>query len=187
MLKNPDFTKSFDYRPYRQYNTKGSRCYEHFMSADWAWNQAVCFFPFFFAPVLTKAQDIIAEDPENYGAMFVPIILGSDKTTVSVATGHTEYWPIYGSISNIHNNIRRAHGAGLVLIGFLSIPKSKLQLPFFCNNILHLPSADKAHVRSVQFRQFRRKLYHTSISIILKSLCPGETSPEVYRCPDGYY
>ena len=52
-----------------------------------------------------NAQDIIAEDPENYGAMFVPIILGSDKTTVSVATGHTEYWPIYGSIGNVHNNV----------------------------------------------------------------------------------
>ena len=63
--------------------------------------------------------------------MFVPIILGSDKTTVSVATGHTEYWPIYGSIGNIHNNIRHAHGAGLVLIGFLLIPKSKSQLLFF--------------------------------------------------------
>ena len=49
MLENPDFTKSFDYRPYRQYDTGGSCCYEHFMSADWAWNQAVCLFPFFFA------------------------------------------------------------------------------------------------------------------------------------------
>ena len=56
--------------------------------------------------------------------MFVPVILGSDKTTVSVATGNNEYWPIYGSIGNIHNNVRRAHDGGLVLIGFLSIPKS---------------------------------------------------------------
>ena len=44
-----------------------------------------------------------------------------------------------------------------------------------------------AHARSVQFRQFCRKLYHTSISIILESLRPGETNPEVYRCPDGHY
>jgi Plavaka transposase len=136
MLENPDFAKSFDYRPYRQYDTRGSRRYEHFMSADWAWSQAVCPFPCFFAPALMNAQDIIAEDPENHGAMFVPIILGSDKTTVSVMTGQTEYWPIYGSIGNIHNNVRRAHGAGLVLIGFLSIPKSKSQLPFFYNIIL---------------------------------------------------
>ena len=57
--------------------------------------------------------------------MFVLVILGSDKTTVSVATGHTEYWPLYGAIGNIHNSTRHAHGTGLVLIGFLSIPKSK--------------------------------------------------------------
>jgi hypothetical protein len=58
-----------------------------------------------------------------HGALFVPVILGSDKTTVSVATGHNEYWPLYASIGNIHNNIRRAHADGLVLVGFLSIPK----------------------------------------------------------------
>ena len=53
----------------------------------------------------------------------MPIILGSDKTTVSVATGHNEYWPLYASIGNIHNNIRHVHGDGLILVGFLSIPK----------------------------------------------------------------
>jgi hypothetical protein len=59
-----------------------------------------------------------------HSAMFVPIILGSDKTTVSVATGHTEYWPLYASIGNIHNSARQAHSSGLVLIAFLPIPKS---------------------------------------------------------------
>jgi hypothetical protein len=57
--------------------------------------------------------------------MFVPIILGSDKTTVSVATGHNSYWPVYMSIGNIHNNVRRAHCNGLVLLGFLAIPTSE--------------------------------------------------------------
>lgn len=71
-------------------------------------------------------QDIISKDPETHGSMFVPVILGSDKTTVSVATGHSEYWPLYASIGNIHNNVRRAHGSGLVLVGFLAIPKSNL-------------------------------------------------------------
>lgn len=59
--------------------------------------------------------------------MLVPIIAGSDKTTVTAGTGQVDYWPIYGSIGNIHNNIRRAHGDGLILIGFLAIPKSKLR------------------------------------------------------------
>jgi Plavaka transposase len=57
--------------------------------------------------------------------MFVPVILGSDKTVASVGTGNTQFWPLYGSIGNIHNAARRAHGEGLVLIGFLAIPKSR--------------------------------------------------------------
>ena len=69
---------------------------------------------------------MIAEDPNSDGSMFVPIILGSDKTTVSVATGNNEYYPVYLSIGNIHNNVRRAHRNGVVLLGFLAIPKSNI-------------------------------------------------------------
>ena len=76
--------------------------------------------------MLTMFQDEIARDPKTRGSMFVPIILGSDKTTVSVATGQTDYYPLYISIGNIHNNIRRAHGDGVVLAGLLAIAKSKL-------------------------------------------------------------
>ncbi|PSS37371.1 hypothetical protein PHLCEN_2v785 [Hermanssonia centrifuga] len=47
------------------------------MSGDWAWKQA----------------DLIAVDPETHGAMLCPLILGSDKTTVSVATGQNNYYP----------------------------------------------------------------------------------------------
>jgi len=71
-------------------------------------------------------QDKIAENPRTHGSTFVPIILGSDKTTVSVATGNNEYYPLYMSIGNIHNTVRRAHHDAVVVIGFLAIPKSKL-------------------------------------------------------------
>ena len=57
--------------------------------------------------------------------MFVPIILGSDKTTVSVATGQNDFHPLYLSIGNVQNHIRRAHKNALVLIGFLPIPKGQ--------------------------------------------------------------
>lgn len=56
--------------------------------------------------------------------MFSPIILGSDKTTVSVATGHNEYYPLYGAVGNSQNHVRRAHRNALAVIGFLAIPKS---------------------------------------------------------------
>jgi len=44
MLGNRDFHNSFDYAPFRQYDNKGNRRYEHLMSGDWAWKQAVCTF-----------------------------------------------------------------------------------------------------------------------------------------------
>jgi hypothetical protein len=69
-------------------------------------------------------QDIIAEDPATEGVMFVPVILGSDKTTVSVATGQNEYHPLYASIGNVHNGVHRAHRNAVSLVGFLSTPKS---------------------------------------------------------------
>lgn len=67
---------------------------------------------------------MIAEDPDTHGAMFAPVILGSDKTTVSVATGHTEYYPLYASLGNVFNNVRRAHRDAVTVVGFLCIPKS---------------------------------------------------------------
>ena len=41
MLANQDFHGFFDYAPFRQYDDKGIRRYEHLMSGDWAWKQAV--------------------------------------------------------------------------------------------------------------------------------------------------
>jgi Plavaka transposase len=70
-------------------------------------------------------QDELANDPQNHGATFCPIILGSDKTTVSVATGQNEYYPLYMSNSLVQNNVRRAHRNALTLISFLAIPKSR--------------------------------------------------------------
>jgi hypothetical protein len=56
--------------------------------------------------------------------MFAPVVLGSDKTTVSVATGQNEYYPLYASLGNVQNHLRRAHKGALTVIGFLAIPKS---------------------------------------------------------------
>jgi hypothetical protein len=70
-------------------------------------------------------QDIIVQDPATHGSTFVPVILGSDKTTVSVATGQNEYYPLYMSNGLVHNNVRRAHRNAVTLIGFLAIPKSR--------------------------------------------------------------
>ena len=111
ILSNPDFASDFDATPYRE-DVNGKRRWTNFMSGDWAWEMG----------------DMIAVDGNTHGSMLIPIILGSDKTTVSVATGQNEYWPVYLSIGNVHNNVRRAHRNAVVLIAFLNIPKSKLPM-----------------------------------------------------------
>ena len=73
---------------------------------------------------MVRLQDVIAEDASTHGSMFVPVILGSDKTTVSVATSQNEYYPLYISNGIVHNSVRRAHKNAMSLLAFLAIPKS---------------------------------------------------------------
>ncbi|KAF7760392.1 hypothetical protein Agabi119p4_11068 [Agaricus bisporus var. burnettii] len=153
LIGNPDFAEEFDLSPYHEYFDSKHR-FRHFMSGDWAWRQA----------------DEISKDPCTHNAMFVPIILGSDKTTVSVGTGDNSYWPIYLSIGNIHNNTRRSRRGGVVLIGFL-----------------HDVKTDAQYRNTVAFRKFKRQLLHSSIRHILSSLKPAMTIPRVVKCGDGHF
>jgi hypothetical protein len=57
--------------------------------------------------------------------MLVPIVAGSDKMTVSVATGHQEYHLVYMSSGNFSNITHRAHGDAVLPVTFLPIPKSE--------------------------------------------------------------
>ncbi|KAF8878630.1 hypothetical protein BD779DRAFT_1613015 [Infundibulicybe gibba] len=149
MLNNPDFNGQFDYAPYIELDKSGQQCWNDFMSGNFAWRHC---------------NEIFEADPSVEGAMYCPIILGSDKTTVSVATGNVEYHPLYLSIGNVHNTVRRTHRNAVVPIGFLAIPKG-----------------DRKYDGDIAFQKFKRQLYHASISAILESLCSGMTTPVVRR------
>lgn len=116
----------------------------------------------------------------------IPIILGADKTTVSVATGHVEYHPLYLTIGNISNALRRAHCNAVVPIGFLAIPKCTIFF-YLSHPFSYLFSAERKYDKDVNFRVFKKQLYHKSIAAILKTLKPGMSIPVVHRCPDGHY
>ncbi len=119
--------------------------------------------------------------------MLVPIILGSDKTTVSVATGQNDYHPVYLSLVNVSNSVRRAHRNAVTVVAFLAIPKSKPHFCFvfvFACNKLQLCIAEKEAEDSERFRIFRRQLQHLSFSKLLEPLKSGMRKPEVRRCPD---
>ena len=65
-----------------------------------------------------------------HGACFVPVGNGSDKTTVSVGTGHQEYHPQYTSPGPLTNIARRGHSNAVLPAAFLPIPKSGYILLF---------------------------------------------------------
>ncbi|KAF9218585.1 hypothetical protein BS17DRAFT_687640, partial [Gyrodon lividus] len=79
------------------------------------------------------------------------IILGSDKTTVSVATGQNHYYPLYLSVGNVCNNVRHAHHNAVVLVSFLAIAKTT-----------------KKYANDARFRTFKKQLFHSSLSKILE-------------------
>ncbi|KAG1890667.1 uncharacterized protein F5891DRAFT_1197879 [Suillus fuscotomentosus] len=140
MLANPAFDGGTEYSLYHDY------------TSDWAWNQA----------------DLIAKNQETCGLTFVPLIIGSDKTVVSIATGQTEYHPLYLSIGNIHNSVRCAHHRGVVLIGFLVISKST-----------------KEHNNDTNYRNFRHQLFQQSLAKIFESVKPFMETPDIMCFPDG--
>lgn len=129
---------------------------------------------------------MISKDANTHGSTFVPVILGSDKTTVSVATGQNDYYPLYASIGNVRNNVRRAHRNAVAVVAFLAMPKSKWLL-FLCPILITSPTATKEHADTPGFRNFRRQLFHSSLSFILKNLKPAMTKPEVACFGDGHY
>ncbi|KAL0058217.1 hypothetical protein AAF712_015113 [Marasmius tenuissimus] len=153
-LSHSDLDGESDYSPYQEFDEHGERNWRNLMSANWAWSQC---------------DKIYEDDPSTAGAMFCPIVMGSDKTTVSVGTGQNEYYPLYGSLGGLHNNVRRAHRDGIHLLAFLAIPKGERQ-----------------HDKDRNF-QFRRQLFHSSIAAIFQSLKPAVTKPVVMRCPDGHF
>ena len=122
--------------------------------------------------------------------MLSSIILGSDKTTVSVGTGNTEFHPLYLSIGNVHNSLRRAHKDAVTPIAFLAIPKGKLMYYHTSWHILNARcglTAARGEAETDEFRTFRKQLYHASIAHILTPLKRFMTDYDVVRCPDGHF
>jgi hypothetical protein len=77
------------------------------------------------------------KDESTHGAMFIPVVAGSDKTTVSVTMGHQEYHPVYMLPGHLTNVAQRAHGNALLPVAFLPIQKS---IHFFNFLIFMIPS-----------------------------------------------
>ena len=128
------------------------------------------------------------DHPETIRLFLVSLILRSNKTTISVATGHTCYWPLYLSIGNIHNNICHGHQNGVILLGFLAIPKSRwFDFQFISWCAYSFNPADNKSWNDINYQKFHHQLLHSLLQMILKPIRPYMTSSKIICCPDGHY
>ncbi|KAF8262141.1 hypothetical protein EI94DRAFT_1773267 [Lactarius quietus] len=149
-----EFDGQFEYTPYEEYDKDGSRVYSNLMSGNWAFREV----------------DTISQDKKMHGAVFIPIIAGSDKMTVSIVTGSQEYHPVYASLGNITNTARHGHGNSMVPVAFLPIPKTS-----------------KCQRKQPEYQIFVRQLFHTCLGLIFTPLKPYMMMPRVMKCPDGHF
>lgn len=119
--------------------------------------------------------------------MFVPVILGSDKTTISVATSQNDYYPLYISTGNLHNNIRCSHRESVSLVRFLSIPTSEFISNIFQTYMNYPVLAERGYKGSKEYLHFRWHLFHASLRAILESFRPAMQKPEIVKCADGHF
>ncbi|KAF8269032.1 hypothetical protein EI94DRAFT_1771396 [Lactarius quietus] len=147
------FKDQFDSTPYQEFNSNGDHIWSNLMSGHWAYKQA------------------LSQDQTTQGAMFVPIIARSDKTSVSAATGYQEYHPVYILVGNLSNTAHQACRNGVLPVAFLPIPKGELWSQQKCP----------------EYHCFCWQLFHKCLKVVFKPLRKYMTSPTVVKCSDGLF
>jgi len=99
--------------------------------------------------------------------MLVPVVGGSDKTTVSVATGNQEFHPVYDSPGNLTNSARRGHGRGVLPVAFLPIPKGIVG-----NHLVNMPALTLSVLQQANYSEktlYFKKLVNSYIMLASRS------------------
>ncbi|CDO74891.1 hypothetical protein BN946_scf184461.g3 [Trametes cinnabarina] len=145
LIDNPAFRAYMAYAAVKM-KRDGVHFYSEMNTADW-WGE------------------VQIELPE--GACIAPVILASDKTTLTVLRGDKTTWPVYLTIGNIDKSVRRKPSAhAVLLIGYIPVSK------------LHCFS--KAAHSEAGYR-----LFHTCMAKILQPLIEAAKSGIDMICTDG--
>ncbi|KAI9065669.1 hypothetical protein FKP32DRAFT_1567403 [Trametes sanguinea] len=145
LLGNPALKDYIAYSPVK-IRRDGVRFYGEMNTADW-WH------------------DTQPKLPE--GAVIAPVILASDKTTLTVLRGDQTAWPVYLSLGNIDKAVRRKPSAhAVVLLGYIPVSKG------------HCYS--KAARSEAMYR-----LFHRCMAKMLEALIEAGRSGVDMTCADG--
>ena len=107
LIRHEPFKDNLTYAPVRAYASKDQarRMYNELHTGDWWWE--------------TQKQ-------LPRGATIIPLLLGTDKTLLTMLHGDQSVWPIYLTIGNLDAATRRSQlKPSTVLLGFIPILEKK--------------------------------------------------------------
>ena len=91
-----------DFEPVRLADSEGRRIHSEINTGDWWWD---------------------TQDQFPAGVTIVPVICASDKTDLTNFSGDQHSWPLYLTIGNIRNDIRRTRKKrAWILVGLIPCP-----------------------------------------------------------------
>ncbi|KAI6106364.1 hypothetical protein EV401DRAFT_2124241 [Pisolithus croceorrhizus] len=149
LMGNPPFQDVMSYIPEQAYaDTNSETCiYDEMWTGNWWW-------------------DIQSKLPE--GAVVMPVILSSDKTSLSQFSGDKKAWPVYLTIGNISKDVRcQVSAHATVLIGYLPV--------------LELNCFQKKSQSVMGYH-----LFHHSIALLFHPLASAGCKGREMICADGY-
>ncbi|CAG8741761.1 7144_t:CDS:2, partial [Acaulospora colombiana] len=114
LLDRPHLQDALEFAPRRSWEDENrqSRLYSEMLTGEWAW----------------RTQGTLPP-----GSTLVPVLLGSDKTHLTVFAGDKKAWPLYLSIGNIKSSVRnkprnRAWCMSVILEPLKHIPTNGLPM-----------------------------------------------------------
>ncbi|KAI6023692.1 hypothetical protein PISMIDRAFT_103675 [Pisolithus microcarpus 441] len=149
LMGNPAFREAMSYVPKHAYtDARGKNCiYDEMWTGEWWW-------------------DMQKRLPE--GAMVTPVILSSDKMTLSQFSRDKKAWPVYLTIGNISKDIRcQVSAHATLLIGYLPVSKLKC-----------------FHKKTQSLAGYH--LFHHVMSLLLHPLVDASHHGKEMICADGY-